>query len=110
MALTTRATCAEGNQDGTRNHNPRKSRDAAGKSTKGKGTGKGDPSKRNYLQPGSIATAFQDGKRLCPDFKRGECKVKGVVCNKGLHKCAKVGSKGRVCGMSYHGAHQCRAK
>ena len=83
---------------------------AANKGAKGKGKGAGGQPARNNLQPGSVATAFQDGKQLCPDYQRGECKTKAMQCTKGMHKCAKVGGKGRVCGMSHHGAHQCRAK
>ena len=66
-------------------------------------------SKRIMSQPGSISAKLKDGKTLCPDFQRGDCRVKGATCPKGVHKC-KVNTKGRVCGMNYHGASQCRAK
>ena len=60
------------------------------------------------MTPGTAAAALRDGKPLCPDFNRGSCGSKGPSCAKGLHKCAKVGRNGRPCGMSYHGAHNCR--
>ena len=95
---------------GSRNHNAKPPNNAAGRDTKGKGKGAGGQFAKNNLQPGSVATSFQDGKQLCPDYQRGECKTKAMQCTKGMHKCAKVNSKGRVCGISHHGAHQCRAK
>jgi hypothetical protein len=60
------------------------------------------------MPPGTSATALRDGKSLCPDFNRGACATKGASCVKGLHKCSKVLRNGRPCGMSYHGAHNCR--
>jgi hypothetical protein len=60
------------------------------------------------MTPGTAATALRDGKSLCPDFNRGACATKGPSCVKGLHKCSKVLRNGRPCGMSYHGAHNCR--
>jgi hypothetical protein len=58
--------------------------------------------------PGTSAPALRDGKSLCPDFNRGACQTKGASCSKGLHKCSKGLRNGRPCGMSYHGAHNCR--
>ena len=37
-----------------------------------------------------------------------KCDKKGPSCDKGLHKCAKILRNGRPCGMSYHGAYNCR--
>ena len=62
------------------------------------------------LAPGTIASAFRDGQKLCPEFQRGECRVKAARCKKGLHRCGKVTHRGRVCGMNFHGASTCRAK
>ena len=60
------------------------------------------------MAPGTVSAALRDGKKLCPDFNRGKCNTKGPSCDKGLHKCAKVLRGGRPCGMSFHGAHNCR--
>ena len=65
----------------------------------------GNPKK---MTPGTVAGALRDGKFLCPDFNEGKCSTKGATCAKGLHKCAKVLRGGRPCGMSFHGAHNCR--
>lgn len=59
-------------------------------------------------KPGSLATALRDGTALCQDFNRGKCLTKGPSCARGAHKCAKIGRNGRPCGMSFHGAHNCR--
>jgi hypothetical protein len=61
-------------------------------------------------KPGTVAQTLLDGKKLCQDWQKSECKVKSVSCDKGLHRCAKVGASGRVCGMNYHGADRCRAR
>jgi hypothetical protein len=66
------------------------------------------PSGAVKMAPGTTAAALRDGKTLCPDFNKGSCGSKGPSCPKGLHKCAKVLRNGRPCGMSYHGAHNCR--
>jgi hypothetical protein len=66
------------------------------------------PSGAAKMAPGTTAAALRDGKTLCPDFNKGSCGSKGPSCPKGLHKCAKVFRNGRPCGMSYHGAHNCR--
>jgi hypothetical protein len=69
------------------------------------------PSSPPKMKPGTTADALRDGKTLCPDFNSGKCNImmgKGQWCNKGLHKCAKVLRSGRPCGMSRHGAHNCR--
>ncbi len=66
------------------------------------------PSSPIKMKAGTTADALRDGKPLCPDFNSGKCAHKGPLCDKGLHKCAKVLRAGRPCGMSYHGAHTCR--
>lgn len=66
------------------------------------------PSSPKMMTPGTVAAALRDGKTLCPDFNRGKCNTKGPSCDKGVHKCAKVLRGGRPCGMSFHGAHNCR--
>jgi hypothetical protein len=66
------------------------------------------PSTPIKTKQGTIAAALRDGRTLCPDFNSGKCNTKGPSCSKGLHKCAKVLRAGRPCGMSYHGAHNCR--
>lgn len=58
--------------------------------------------------PGTLATTLRDGTVLCPDFNKGRCAHKGASCAKGVHKCSKVTRSGRPCGMSFHGAHNCR--
>ena len=60
------------------------------------------------LAPGSVAKTLKDGTKLCPDFQVGKCKVKKFKCNKGVHKCGRVLKNGRVCGMPYHGANECK--
>jgi hypothetical protein len=65
----------------------------------------GSPSKP---RTGATAETLRDGKTLCPDFNNNKCDRKGPSCDKGLHKCAKVLRGGRPCGMSYHGAYNCR--
>jgi len=60
------------------------------------------------LQAGTVATALRDGTVLCQDFNKNKCDTKGASCSKGVHKCAKVSRSGRPCGMSFHGAHNCR--
>ena len=65
----------------------------------------GSPSKP---RPGATAETLRDGKTLCPDFNNNKCDRNGPSCDKGLHKCAKVLRGGRPCGMSYHGAYNCR--
>ena len=62
------------------------------------------------MKPGTIATKLKDGKVLCSDFNKGDCRVKAPQCPKGLHKCGKVSDKGRPCGMNFHGASTCRTK
>ena len=65
----------------------------------------GSPSKP---RTGATAETLRDGKTLCPDFNNNKCDRKGPSCDKGLHKCAKILRGGRPCGMSYHGAYNCR--
>ena len=62
------------------------------------------------LKPGTVATKLRNGQALCPDFQTGKCETKGASCSKGLHRCGKVTSSGRPCGMRFHGAHNCRSK
>ena len=61
-------------------------------------------------QVGSVQPVLKDGKKLCPDFQRGACSKKGASCPKGLHRCGRVTSRGRVCGMPHHGASACRSR
>jgi hypothetical protein len=88
-------------------HEPRKQ-----KHGQQKGSGKQETSTPSHspkkMTPGTTAAALRDGKALCPDWNAGKCNAKGPSCDKGLHKCAKVLKNGRPCGMSYHGAHNCR--
>ena len=60
------------------------------------------------LTPGITVTHLRDGKKLCPDFQKGTCKVKKASCPLGLHKCGMVTKRGRVCGMGFHVANVCR--
>ena len=64
---------------------------------------------QSKLTPGAISATLKDGKRLCPDFQKGNCH-KGASCQKGLHKCGEVTPKGKICGMNYHGANVCRVR
>ena len=66
------------------------------------------PRSPEKMKPSTAPAAPQDGKTLCPDFNRGKCNARGPSCDKGLHKCSKVVRSGRPCGMSSHGAHNCR--
>ena len=83
---------------------------AARKATKGKGKGKGDKAKRPRLTPGTLASSIPNGPALCPDFNAGKCASVGPACPKGAHKCSMVTKGGRVCGLTNHGAHNCRNK
>ena len=65
----------------------------------------GNSSKQRW---GAAADSLRDGKTLCPDFNNNKCDKRGPSCDKGLHKCAKILRNGRPCGMSYHGAYNCR--
>ena len=62
------------------------------------------------LPAGTVALSLKDGQRLCPDFQKGNCRGKGNQCPKGIHKCGNVTSRGRPCGMAFHGANKCRVK
>ena len=62
------------------------------------------------LPAGTVALSLKDGQRLCPDFQKGTCRGKGNQCPKGIHKCGNVTSRGRPCGMAFHGANKCRVK
>ena len=74
-----------------------------------KGGGRPTPPPRNGPPPGSTAQKLKDGKALCGDFQRNTCQIpKGTNCPKGLHRCGKVLPSGRICGMSNHGASECR--
>jgi len=68
--------------------------------------GRSGPSAR----PGSVASALHNGQKLCSDFQKGSCGVKGPQCPNGIHKCGNVTAKGRPCGMAFHGANKCRIK
>jgi hypothetical protein len=61
-------------------------------------------------RPGEVATALRDGTKLCSAFQKEQCNAKGFRCPEGVHKCGRVGSRGRVCGMLYHGANKCKQK
>ena len=67
-------------------------------------------SNQSKLTPGALAKTLRDGTKLCPDFQAGKCKVKQFKCPKGVHKCGRVLKNGRVCGMPYHGAQECKRK
>ena len=64
----------------------------------------------NEMTPGTTAAALRDGNALCPYWNAGKCKrnTQELSCDKGLHLCAKVLKKGRICGLRFHGAHNCR--
>ena len=66
------------------------------------------PSNQSKLTPGTLATTLRDGTVLCQEFNKGKCPQKGASCAKGVHKCAKITRSGRPCGMSFHGAYNCR--
>ena len=66
------------------------------------------PNSPNRQTAGAVAPKLRDGKTLCQEFNKGTCSTKGGQCTNGLHKCAKVLRGGRPCGMSYHGAYNCR--
>ena len=63
---------------------------------------------QNKFTPGATSKTLKDGTKLCPDFQMGKCKTKNFKCNKGVHKCGRILKNGRVCGMPYHGAHECK--
>ena len=86
---------------------PRASQDSR-KQAQGQQQPPSSSSSPKKMKPGTTADALLDGKTLCPDYNSGKCNIKGPSCDKGLHKCAKVLRGGRPCGMSYHGAHNCR--
>ena len=66
---------------------------------------------QQQAQPGTVATHFSNGQKLCPEFQRLRCKVKKVPrCSEGLHKCGHVTTKGRICGLFFHGASTCYKK
>jgi hypothetical protein len=64
----------------------------------------------NEMTPVTTAAALRDGNVLCPYWNAGKCKrnTRELSCDEGLHLCAKVLRKGRICGMRFHGAHNCR--
>jgi hypothetical protein len=70
----------------------------------------GQAQQQPRLVPGSVAAELRSGSKLCPDFQKGYCKVKGPQCPKGLHKCGHVTAKGKICGMNFHGASKCKVK
>ena len=72
--------------------------------------GQQQSSPNNSSKPrwGATADSLRDGKTLCPEFNNNKCDRRGPSCDKGLHKCAKILRNGRPCGMSYHGAYNCR--
>ena len=65
---------------------------------------------QQHLKPGSVATELRSGAKLCPDFQKMYCKVKGPQCPKGLHRCGLVTAKGKICGMNFHGASKCKIR
>ena len=90
---------------------PNKSRGGGGARTNGKipkeqaeSTNRGHP---RVPKPGSVATKFYNGQKLCPKFQQGQC-TPGPKCSLGLHRCGKITPKGRVCGGHSHGANECR--
>ena len=62
------------------------------------------------LKPGTVATELRNGSKLCPDFQKMHCKVRGPQCPKGLHKCGNVTPKGKICALNFHGASKCKTK
>ena len=42
------------------------------------------------LPAGTVAAHLRSGAKICPDFQKMQCKVKGPQCPKGLHKCGLV--------------------
>ena len=66
------------------------------------------PPSNQSKAPGTLATTLRDGTVLCQEFNKGKCPQKGASCAKGVHKCAKITRSGRPCGMSFHGAYNCR--
>ena len=56
-----------------------------------------------------VARIMKDGTKLCASFQQGQCKAKSP-CPQGVHRCGVVTRGDRVCGLSSHGAIQCRAK
>ena len=55
-----------------------------------------------------VALNMKDGTKLCPHFQRGGCKAK--PCPQGVHRCAHMLRKDRVCGAFSHGASTCNGK
>jgi len=81
-----------------------------GKQDQARSSGQQSGHSQQQLKPGAVAAALKSGARLCADFQKGWCKVKGPQCPKGLHKCGHVTEKGRICGMNFHGASKCKVK
>ena len=42
------------------------------------------PASQSKATPGSVSATLKDGTRLCPDFQRGDLRVKGASCPKGF--------------------------
>ena len=82
---------------------PRKQRDRSRR------RGRSQEKKEAWHRPGTVVLEV-NGKKLCPDFQKGNCRTKGPSCQKGLHRCGKVGKRGKVCGMNFHGAKNCKTK
>jgi hypothetical protein len=83
-----------------------------GKSEQARSSGQhsGQTQQQPKLAAGSVATELRSGAKLCPDFQKMYCKVKGPQCPKGLHKCGLVTAKGKICGMNFHGASKCKVR
>ena len=65
------------------------------------------PATWSWDQP-ALALNMKDGTKLCPQFQRGGCKAK--PCSQGVHRCAHMLRKDRVCGAFSHGASTCNGK
>jgi len=63
---------------------------------------------RVELETVSVARILRNGNLICPEFQRRECEHAGKGCQKGLHKCSRMTSTGKVCGSSSHGAEGCK--
>ncbi len=66
--------------------------------------------------PGRVLlTHTKGGARICDLFQTGECQEgkpgpQGIMCLRGVHRCAVEGRSGRVCGGTSHGASTCNAR
>ena len=90
------------------NSSPQEATTPPRRQTQGQQQHPSSPGSSSKPRLGATADTLRDGKTLCSDFNNNKCATKGPSCDKGLHKCSKVLRGGRPCGMSYHGAYNCR--